>query len=357
MANLAYGDLQNMTYGDLTNGTYALQSSESGGTCLYDATAIAAIKEVVDALAVSVAALQSDVSAIKNRVNAIPTNTYSVPTVSQITTGVWGAATRTLTASPIDISALAKSTEITSLRTHGDTNWATASGFATPADVQITVNADGIDVPTVAEIWSHSSRTLTTAFPNVPTVVEIQAGLAKPGDAMTLTTAYDAAKTAAQASDVQLTTTTETVNVTTQTVDVSGLATASALAIVQTTADAIKTQTDKIPANPVVPSDIVALRTHGDDAWATADTSGLSTLTASDIPIPPTVEQIQAGLATASNMASVTTALATITALLGRWSVSNNTLTTLDGEGNTLQTYTLTRDSDGRIIGITEAGQ
>lgn len=71
-------------------------------------------------------------------------------------------------------------------------------------------------------------------------------------------------------------------------------------------------------------------------------TSGtVSTLTVSDI---PTVD-----------LSTIAASLATVTALLGRWNVYGDTLTTIDSEGNTLQAYALTRDTQGNIIGIEEA--
>ena len=60
---------------------------------------------------------------------------------------------------------------------------------------------------------------------------------------------------------------------------------------------------------------------------------------------PPTVEQIQAGLATAE-------AVDKIHALLGSWAVNANslTVTTSDGEEST---YTITRNTRGQITAIT----
>lgn len=59
-----------------------------------------------------------------------------------------------------DVSALATSAEIQAIA-----SGKTLADLATPADVQVTVDADGIEVPTAEEVssavWSESSRTLT----------------------------------------------------------------------------------------------------------------------------------------------------------------------------------------------------
>ena len=56
---------------------------------------------------------------------------------------VWNATTRIITGGSLtnpddykaDVSSLATQSNISSLQTHGDSNWATATGFATPSDV------------------------------------------------------------------------------------------------------------------------------------------------------------------------------------------------------------------------------
>ncbi|MDO4584888.1 MAG: hypothetical protein Q4D62_12390 [Planctomycetia bacterium] len=380
-------DFQTLTedqFSALAEDTFAtlLESGgTSGGTCLYDATAIAAIKSAVDGLTTAVANLQADITAIKARMP----QTGTVSTLTADDVWVYPVSDESVPATDVMTimiqrtgGILANKNALSTIDTVVDAIKAKTDKLpaepAAKSDVQITVNADGIDVPTAAEnasaVWSAATRTLTsttgggataqevwqytnrTLTSTIPTVSDIQSGLAKtsdlsslaktsdlsdlakPGDAMTLTTAYDAAKTAAQPSDVQLTTTTETVNVTTQTVDISGLATAANLSALQTTANAIKTQTDKIPSTSVTPSDITALRTHGDSNWSTA--TGFAT--PADISTP--------------DLSQVNAALTFITALLGNWTVSGNILTTYDDSGAVLKTYALTRDSNNNIISI-----
>lgn len=92
-------------------------------------------------------------------------------------------------------SGLATSSLVTSLQTHGDSAWATATGFPTASDVTTSV-------------WSNASRTLTASPTDLTTLQTtansikaktdlIPASPAAVGSAMTLTSAYDSAKTAA----------------------------------------------------------------------------------------------------------------------------------------------------------------
>ncbi|MDO4585137.1 MAG: hypothetical protein Q4D62_13665, partial [Planctomycetia bacterium] len=184
-------------------------------------------------------------------------------------------------------------------------------------------------------------------------------------DAMTLTTAYDAAKTAAQPSDVQLTTTTETVNVTTQTVDISGLATAAALATIDTVVDAIKAKTDNLPASPAAKSDVqITVNADGIDVPTAAENASAvwnasaRTLTSSTGGGGATAQEIWSynnRTLTSSQSVDITTVQETLNAifaLLGSWNVSENVLTTYDKNGSVLHTYTLTRDAEGNITSV-----
>ncbi|MDO4628221.1 MAG: hypothetical protein Q4C70_03475 [Planctomycetia bacterium] len=183
------------------------------------------------------------IQTLQTKVNSLPTATYTVPTASQIATSVWSASSRTVTNSIPTVAqiqnGLATSASITTLQNHGDTKWKTATGFATPEDVQITVNADGIDVPTVSEI---------------------QSGLAKSSELATLATSLQVS--------------------------------------------ALQTSVNAIPTENV-------------------DVSGL------EIEIKK------------------------VFALIANWSVSGTVLTARSSTGATLGTFTLTKDTDGNIVGVT----
>ncbi|MDO4585201.1 MAG: hypothetical protein Q4D62_13985 [Planctomycetia bacterium] len=304
-------------------------------TCLYNATAIADIKSVVDGLATAVANLQADITAIKARMP----QTGTVSTLTADDVWVYPVSDESVPATDVMTimiqrtgGILANKNALSTIDTVVDAIKAKTDKLpaepAAKSDVQITVNADGIDVPTAAEnasaVWSAATRTLTsttgggataqevwqytnrTLTSTIPTVSDIQSGLAKTSDLSSL------AKTS----------------------DLSGLATSTNLSALQTTANAIKTQTDKIPSTAVTPSDITALRTHGDSNWSTA--TGFAT--------PADVA--------AADLTQVYSALTFITALLGHWTVSGNILTTYDDSGAVLKTYALTRDSNNNITSI-----
>lgn len=133
------------------------------------------------------------------------------------------------------LAKLATSAELISAQNAILAQCKTAVGFATPADVQITVNADGIEVPTSSEVasavWNAGSRTLTGAGS-------------------------------------------------------SGLATASSLSVVKGLVQDVQTQQE------------------------------------------------------------------TMFALLARWSTSGNTLTVYASDGSTLGTFTLAKNANGDIVGV-----
>jgi len=107
MADLTYGELQNMNYGSLQNSTWALTGSGSGDSGEDSGSG--------SGTAVSCSWTESRISAIESRLSEI---------LSKMDT------------------------------------------LAKPSDVQVTVNADGIDVPTANEVssavWNAADRTLTS---------------------------------------------------------------------------------------------------------------------------------------------------------------------------------------------------
>lgn len=180
-----------------------------------------------------------------------------------------------------------------------------------------------------ADIWSYTGgRTLTSSPTDISTLQStanaikaktdnLPSSPAAVGSAMTLTSAYDAAKTAAP-------TVTQIQN---------GLATASAVSTLQTSVSGLPT---------------VSQIQNG-----LATSSALSTLqtTVSGL---PTLSQIQSGLASSSDLAALAALVAKVFALVGSWSVTDDTLTAYDSEGNVIYTGTLTRDTNDQITAITE---
>ena len=156
------------------------------------------------------------------------------------------------------------------------------------------VSTQTATIPTIAAEVSNHTLQLTAIRSQTDRLPDHPAGV---GAAMTLTVAYDAAKTAASAEDVR---------------DIDQAVTA-----LETQLTAIAERTDRLPDRPAAKGDI------------------------------PTVAAVQDGLAQSLD-------LELIYALLGHWSLSGNTLTATLADGSTVA-YTLTRDGSGNITAITEA--
>lgn len=144
-------------------------------------------------------------------------STSPAPSASDIATAVWGANVRSL--STLSVTSGGISFDIATsngvnqairvIKDYGDTKWLTASGFATPSDIPtsdisaIKTKTDNLPASPAAV---GSAMTLTAAYDAAKTASQLTASdlpsdYAKPGDAMTLTATYNAAKTAAQAGD------------------------------------------------------------------------------------------------------------------------------------------------------------
>ena len=101
---MGYADMTLDEYAHLTLDEYAHLPLESSGTTDGDTTSCPWSAETIAALQTAISELQTQVTAIQ--------------------------------------------TAISSLQTHGDTHWQTASGFATPADVQLTTTTETVNVTT-----------------------------------------------------------------------------------------------------------------------------------------------------------------------------------------------------------------
>ena len=222
-----------------------------------------------------------DASLYKADVSGIPASVWSnssrtlTSSAGASAADIWGyTGGRTLTSSPTDISGLATASNLSTLQT-------TASAI----------------------------KAKTDNLPSSPAAV---------GSAMTLTSAYDAAKTAAPTvSQIQ-----------------NGLATASAVSTLQTSVSSLS-----IPTVSQIQNGL-------------ATASALSTLQTSVSGLP-TLSQIQSGLASSTDLAALAELVAKVFALVGSWSVSDDTLTAYDSEGNAIYTGTLTRDTNDQITAVT----
>jgi hypothetical protein len=229
----------------------------------------------------------------------------------------------------------------------------TATGFATSSDVSGAVSAletygdnhwtgGSSGGATAQQIWEYPTRTITASPTDVSGLAtssalsavasdisavkaktdNLPASPAAVGSAMTLTSAYDAAKTASQLTSADLSglSTFDPANDTVlidsvqaaamATADVSGLATSSALSAVASNVSAVKAKTDNLPASPAATGDIPTSK----------------------------INSVYAGLY--------------------NWRLQNNgtveKITAKDASGNTLAQSTITRDNDGNIIRMDE---
>lgn len=243
-----------------------------------------------------------------------------------------------------DISDLATATDVTTAQAaiidHGDANW-TGGGSGGGATAQ--------------QIWEYAGgRTITNTIPSVNDI------WGRTGQDTTSRTLTDSPT------------------------DISGLATAADLADVATTVGAIKAKTDNLPASPAATGDIpsVADIQSGLSTFdpandkVTLNTTEDGTLTAIKTKVDTLNNTDLTGIATSTDVSDAQTAIigamptipsdyakstdiAAINALLTRidsgvlhWSTTETTLTLYDDNGDTVKTYTLTRDVQGNITRI-----
>ena len=230
-------------------------------------------------------------------------------------TATWskdGGTPATCTNSPVEIGGGVYKIALTATETNCDLGTlivSSSTSLAVVPPLQFVFHdaslykADVSGIP--ASVWSNSSRTLTSS-----------AG--------------------ASAADIWNYSGDRTL--TSSPTDISGLATASNLSTLQTTANAIKAKTDNLPSSPAAVGSAMTLTSAYDAAKTAA----------------PTVTQIQNGLASSTDLAALAELVAKVFALVGSWSVSDDTLTAYDSEGNTIYTGTLTRDTNDQITAITE---
>ena len=282
-------------------------------------------------------------------------------------TATWskdGGTPATCTNSPVEIGGGAYKIALTATETNCDLGTLIVSSSTTDAVIppQVYVfhdaslyKADVSGIP--ASVWSNSSRTLTSSA----------------GASAADIWSYSGGRT-----------------LTSSPTDISGLATASNLSTLQTTASAIKAKTDNLPSSPAAVGSAMTLTSAYDAAKTAAPTvtqiqnglataSAVSTLQTSVSGLPtvsqiqnglatssalstlqttvsglPTLSQIQSGLASSTDLAALAALVAKVFALVGSWSVTDDTLTAYDSEGNVIYTGTLTRDTNDQITAITE---
>ena len=297
---------------------------------------------------------------------------------------IWEYPTRTITASPTDVSGLATASALSAVASNvaavkAKTDNLPASPAAVGSAMTLTSAYDAAKTAsqlTSADLPSDYAKpgdamTLTATYDAAKTASQLTAAdipsdYAKPGDAMTLTSAYDAAKTASQLTAA----------------DLSGLSTfdptTDTVLIDATQAAGMATAND-------ISGAVSDLETYGDNHWTGGSSGGATaqqiweyptrTITASPTDV--------SGLATASDLSAVASNVAAVKAKtdnlpaspaatgdiptskinsvyagLYNWRLQNNgaveKITAKDASGNTLAQSTITRDNDGNIIRMDE---
>ena len=339
----------------------------------------------------ALSSVASNVSAVKAKTDNLPASPAAVGSAMTLTSAYdaaktasqFDASSDTVTVGSTSISAiqsgLATSAGLSSLESHGDSNWATATGFATASDLSglstfdptndtVTINstqaatmvtatgfatpsdlaglstfdasndtvtidstqaatmvtatgfATPSDVPSASDnasaVWGASTRTLTSGGSGGATAQEVW-------EYTTRTLTSGGGSGGATAQEVWEYSGNRTL--TASPTDISGLATASALSGVASNVSAVKAKTDNLPSSPAATSDIPTAATISGAVW--------SETTRTITGIPSTVADL----------------LNQIHALLGDWTMGSTTLVTPEGN------YTLTRDEDGNITKITPA--
>ena len=204
----------------------------------------------------------------------------TVPSAADNASAVWAAQTRTVT------NAIPSTSDITTAV------WNAQSKIVTIDSTQASTLATAAALTTVGDNVT-AIKAKTDNLPQSPAAV---------GSAMTLTSDYNAAKTASQ------------FNAGTDSVNVAS-------------------------------------------ASVTAIQSGLSTFNPSADTV--TINSTQAAtFASASSITPILALLETLYSGLFHWEVQNNELTIYDSDGLTISAYTLTKDSNGNIIAVTpETGE
>lgn len=177
-------DLLGLSTFNAATDTVTINSTQAAGMATADLSGIPAAVWSNDSRTLTESALTAaDVWSYSSR-----TLTASALTAQD----VWEYSTRELTSSPTDISGLATSQDITDLQTHGDSNWNTATGFATPTNVSDAKSDIISAIPTdyakpgnamtltsstlasvVAGVWNYDNRELTQEIVSQVTAEDI----------------------------------------------------------------------------------------------------------------------------------------------------------------------------------------
>jgi hypothetical protein len=139
--------------------------NENDGQAVLNALVGAIGNQNVDEIAL-VAAIRSDLERTGGKLDSIPTD--AAPSAASVATAVWSASTKEITGGTV--TTLTNSPDVPTEAEIASAVWSAASREITGGVVDTLTNAPASVTP--SDIWSHSSRTLTSA--SGPTAVEIR---------------------------------------------------------------------------------------------------------------------------------------------------------------------------------------
>ena len=278
------GDAMTLTSAyDAAKTASQLTSADLSGLSTFDPTTDTVLIDATQAATMTTAtgfATSSDVSGAVSALETYGDNQWTGGSSGGATAQqIWEYPTRTITASPTDVSSLATKTDLSNVQTAITGAMPSTSGLATAQNVTDAKEAIIAEIPTVPNDYAKVSDLSGLSTFNAAT------------DKVTLNATEDATLGAIK-------TKVDTLN----NADLTGIATASDVSGAQS---AIIAAMPTIPNDYAKPSDVPTVAQIQSGLAKTTDLSGLSTLTVNDIPTPPSVEQIQNGLATSANISAL----------------------------------------------------
>lgn len=277
-------------YGDLYWKTAVIPSdyaktSDLSGLSTFDAATDTVLIDATQAATMTTAtgfATAADVSGAVSALETYGDNHWTGGSGGATAQQIWEYPTRTITASPTDVSSLATKTDLSNTQTAILGAMPSTSGLATATNISDAQTAIINALPTIPSDYAKAGDTMALSTTDINSiksglatsinVSDAQAAViaaipsvpsdyAKPGDAMTLTSAYNAAKTASQLTAADIPTSDiAAIKAKTDNLPASPAATGTEMSLTNATITAIQN-------GLATSANISALQTHGDSYW------------------------------------------------------------------------------------------
>lgn len=277
-------------YGDLHWKTAVIPSdyaktSDLSGLSTFDAATDTVLIDATQAATMTTAtgfATAADVSGAVSALETYGDNHWTGGSGGATAQQIWEYPTRTITASPTDVSSLATKTDLSNTQTAILGAMPSTSGLATATNISDAQTAIINALPTIPSDYAKAGDTMALSTTDINSiksglatsinVSDAQAAViaaipsvpsdyAKPGDAMTLTSAYNAAKTASQLTAADIPTSDiAAIKAKTDNLPASPAATGTEMSLTNATITAIQN-------GLATSANISALQTHGDSYW------------------------------------------------------------------------------------------